>query len=53
MVSNVYLHFFDEGSILGRCGTVLYEVVRGGTELYGVVRGGTELYGVVRDCTML
>ena len=63
MVSNVYLHFFDESRlsddvVLGRmgscgivrrirCGTEYSRVVQSGMEWYGVVRVGTKWYGVV------
>ena len=63
MVSNIYLHFFDESRLwddvvrggMGsygiiwriRCGTEWYGMVRSGTEWYGEVRVGTKWYGVV------
>ena len=62
MVSNVYLHFFDESRLLDdvvrgrmgsygilrriRCGTEYYRVV----EWYGVVRSDTCWYEVVWGC---
>ena len=63
MVSNVYLHFFDESRLsddvvrgrMGsygivrriRCGAEYYRVVQSDMEWYGVVRVGTKWYGVV------
>ena len=54
MVSNVYLHFFDESRLL-------VDVVRGGVGSYGIVRrsavwyrilqSGTEWYGMLRSGT--
>ena len=60
MVSNVYLHFFDECRLwddvvrggMGSYGivqrsTVWYRILLSGTECYGVVRSGTCWYEVV------
>ena len=56
MVSNVYLHFFDESRLwddvvwggLGSYGIV--RRIRCGTEYYRVVQSGMEWCGVVRCC---
>ena len=63
MVSNIYLHFFDEIRLWGevvlggmgsygivRSSTVWYRIVQSGTEWYGVVRSGTCWYEVVWVC---
>ena len=59
MVSNVYLHFFDESRLWndvvqsGWSDTEWYVLVRSGMGLYEMVRDGTEWYGVVRGGPML
>ena len=42
MVSNVYLHWFDDSGFDERSSTGGYGVVRSGTERCGAVCGGTE-----------
>ena len=64
MVSNVYLHFFDESRLcddvvwggmgsygIVRRSTLWYRILQSGTEWYGVVRRGTCWYEVVWGCT--
>ena len=54
MVSNVYLHFFDENRLGGEVvlgGMESYGIVRGSTVWYRIVQSGTEWYGVVRSRT--
>ena len=54
MVSNVYLHFFDEnrlGSEVVLDGMGSYGIVRGSTVWYRILQSGREWYGVVRSGT--
>ena len=60
MVSNIYLHFFDENRLwddvlrggmgsygIVRCSTVWYRILQSGTEWYALVRSGTIRGGTI------